>query len=105
MPFMIFFSTVPNIEEGKQIARVLVEQKIAACVNIVPNVISIYEWKNNIEEDNELILIIKTKKENSETLINKLKEIHSYEVPECIGIEIKEGSKEYLDWIEEITNI
>ncbi len=105
MPFMIFFSTVPNIEEGKQIARVLVEQKIAACVNIVPNVISIYEWKNNIEEDNELILIIKTKKENSEILINKLKEIHSYEVPECIGIEIKEGSKEYLDWIEEITSV
>jgi len=105
MSYMIFFSTVPNIEEGKKIARVLVEQKIAACVNIIPNAISIYEWKENIEEEKELMLIIKTKKENSEILINKLKEIHSYEIPECIGIEIKEGSKEYLDWIEQITSV
>ncbi len=105
MSYMLFFSTVPNLELGKKIANALVEQKIAACVNIVPNVISIYEWKEKIEEDNELILIIKSKSEHAKELIEKIKEIHSYEVPECIGIEIKEGSKHYLDWIEKITRI
>ena len=105
MSYMLFFSTVPNLELGKKIATTLVDQKIAACVNIVPSVISIYEWEHKIEEDNELILIIKSKRELAKKLIEKIKEIHNYEVPECVGIEIKEGSKEYLEWIEKITRI
>ncbi len=105
MSHMIFFSTVPNLEEGKKIARILVEQKIVACVNIVPNIISIYEWKGKIEEDNELFLIIKTKKENTEKLIKVINQYHSYEVPECIGLEIKAGSNKYLGWMDNIIKI
>ncbi|MCK4238560.1 MAG: divalent-cation tolerance protein CutA [Candidatus Lokiarchaeota archaeon] len=105
MTYMIFISTVPNLEEGKKIARLLVEQKIIACCNIIPNVISIYEWEEKIEEDNELLLIIKTKKENSKKLIEIINSIHSYEVSECIGFDITEGSKKYLDWMDKIIKI
>ncbi len=105
MTYMIFISTVPNLEEGKKIARLLVEQKIIACCNIIPNVISIYEWEEKIEEDNELLLIIKTKKENSKKLIDIINSIHSYEVCECIGFDITEGSKKYLDWMDKIIKI
>ena len=64
MDYYIFFVTVPNIEEGKKIANFLVESKLAACVNIVQNIFSIYWWKGNIERENELLLIIKTTEKN-----------------------------------------
>jgi len=98
----VFLVTVPNEDEGKKIARLLVKNKIAACVNIIKNIVSIYEWKGNIEEDNELLLLIKTTEEKSELLIQKIKEIHSYETPECIGFKIEKGSEKYLNWIKEV---
>ena len=78
MNYYIFFVTVPNIEEGKKIAKILVENKLAACVNIIQNIVSIYRWKGNIEEDNELLLIIKTTEEHTTNIIEKVKDIHSY---------------------------
>jgi periplasmic divalent cation tolerance protein len=92
---------VPNVEEGKNIAKILVENKLAACVNIIQNVFSIYRWKGKIEEDNEHFLFIKTIEENTEFLIGKIKELHSYSEPECIGFKIEKGSETYLKWIEE----
>ena len=98
----IFLVTVPTIEEGKKIARILVENKLAACVNIVQNVFSIYEWKGKIEEDNEHILLIKTTDGKSDLIIQKINEIHSYTIPECIAFKIEKGSEKYLKWIKEI---
>jgi periplasmic divalent cation tolerance protein len=98
----IFLVTVPNLEEGKKIAKHLVESKLVACVNIIHNILSIYRWKGKIEEDNEYILLIKTIKENIEGLIKKINEIHSYSIPECIGFKIDEGSETYLKWITEV---
>ena len=98
----IFIVTVPNLEEGKKIAKVLVESKFAACVNIIQNIISIFRWKGAIEEDGEHLLLIKTNERNSEQLINKIKELHSYENPECIGFRIEKGSEKYLKWIKEV---
>ncbi|MHA1149288.1 MAG: divalent-cation tolerance protein CutA [Promethearchaeota archaeon] len=98
----IFFVTVGKIDEGKKIAKILVEEKIVACVNIIHNISSIYRWKDNIEEDIEFLLIIKTTEENSDLLIKKIKDLHSYKEPECIGFKIEKGSESYLKWIRDV---
>ena len=72
MNHYIFLVTVPNIEEGKKIAKLLVESKLAACVNIIHNILSIYRWKGEIEEDNEYLLLIKTIEENNKLIIQNL---------------------------------
>jgi periplasmic divalent cation tolerance protein len=95
MNHYIFLVTVPNLEEAKKIARILVESRLAACVNIIHNILSIYRWKGKIEEDNEYLLLIKTIEENNEQIIQKILEIHSYENPECIGFKIERGSDFY----------
>ena len=102
MNHYIFLVTVPNLEQGKKIAKVLVESKLAACVNIIQNIFSIYRWKDKIEQDNEHLLLIKTIEENSESIIQKINEIHSYDTPECIGFKIEKGSEKYLNWITEV---
>ncbi len=104
MSYYVFFVTVPNIEEGKKIGNFLVKNKIAACVNIIQNIFSIYQWKEKIIEDNEHLLMIKTTIAKSELLIQKINEIHSYEVPECIGFKIEKGSEKYLKWLGSIVD-
>ncbi|MHA1932000.1 MAG: divalent-cation tolerance protein CutA [Promethearchaeota archaeon] len=102
MNFYLFTVTVPSIEEGKNIAKILVESKLAACVNIIKDVSSIYRWKGEIHEDNEHLLLIKTTEEKSELIIKKINAIHSYTEPECIGMKIEKGSKTYLNWIKDV---
>ncbi len=102
MNHYIFLVTVPNVEEGKKIAKLLVETKLAACVNIIHNIISIYRWKGEIEEGKEYLLLIKTIEENNERIIQKINEIHSYDTPECIGFKINIGLEKYLNWITEV---
>jgi periplasmic divalent cation tolerance protein len=103
MEYFIFYVTVPNIEEGKKIARNLVESKLAACVNIIHDIFSIYTWKEKIEEDNEHLLIIKSPENNADSIIQRVKELHSYKNPECVALKIEKGSQQYLDWINEVT--
>ena len=102
MNYYIFLVTVPNIEESKKIGKLLIENKLVACVNIIQNVYSIYKWKEEVVEDNEHLLLIKTTEENSEQLIQKINEIHGYETPECIGFKINKGSKDYLKWLSDV---
>lgn len=101
MSNFVFFVTVPNLEEGKKLAKILIESRIAACVNIIQDILSIYRWKGSIEESNEHILLIKTNNKKSNQLIEKVNEIHSYDTPECVGIKIDKGSEKYLNWINE----
>jgi periplasmic divalent cation tolerance protein len=98
----VFYVTVGNNEEAGNIGRILVEENLAACVNIINNINSIYMWKEKIENDTEHLLIIKTTEEKSNALIERIQEIHSYETPECIGLKIEKGSDEYLNWIREV---
>ena len=102
MNYYLFVVTIGNIDEGKKIARILVEEKLAACVNIIKDITSIYHWKGKIEEDSEHLLFIKTSDEKSNLLIKRIQEIHSYENPECIGFKIEKGSEKYLNWIKEV---
>ena len=101
MEYIIVFITVPNFDVGEKIGSTLVEEKLAACVNITSQIKSLYFWKGNVENDSEYLLIIKTRKDKFENLEKRVKEIHPYEVPEIVAIPIILGSKDYLDWIDE----
>lgn len=88
-------------EEAQRIAGALVERKLAACVNIIPGVESIYRWEGKIERADEWLLLIKTTGPAFEQVRDAIKKMHSYEVPECVCIEIENGSAEYMKWIVE----
>lgn len=103
MEYCVIFCTVPNREVGLDIANTLVSQKLAACVNIVPELTSIYTWKGEICNDQELLLIIKTKSNLYTTIEETIKKIHPYEVAEIISLPITCGSHDYLQWIEDVT--
>lgn len=103
--FRVLYITCPNIQEAEKIARILVNNKVAACVNIVPNIKSIYYWQEKVEESNEVLLIIKTIEENLEKLEEIVKNYHSYTVPEIISWSIKSGNVEYLQWMIDTTSV
>ncbi len=95
----IILSTTNNLESAKKIARDLIEGKLAACVNILPGITSIYHWQNGIEEDQEYILIIKTTLEKTDSLERRILLLHPYEVPEIISLTVDSVSNKYLAWI------
>lgn len=95
--------TAPNEDEAVKIARTLIETRLAACVNIIRNIRSIYKWEGKIEDDSEVLMIVKTRKSLFNSLLAKVKELHSYSVPEVIALPIVEGSEDYLNWIEDVT--
>ena len=96
---LLVLTTAGSEEEARKIAHALVERKLAACVNIVPRIHSVYRWQGKVESAEELLLIIKTTQDREEPVRSAIKELHSYELPECIVIGIDGGSKEYLDWV------
>jgi len=100
---IIVWVTCGSEEEALKIAHSLVEERLAACVNLVFPVRSIYRWEGKIWDEKEWILIIKTQKQRFEELEKKVKSLHSYSVPEIIGLPIIEGSSFYLDWLKEMT--
>jgi periplasmic divalent cation tolerance protein len=99
----IVLTTAGSPQEAEKIARALVERRLAACVNVVPQIQSIYRWKDKIEQETEWLLIIKTRMEAFESLRDTIRELHSYELPECVMLEVSQGSEAYLNWIEENT--
>ncbi len=100
---VVIFVTVANKKEAKEIAFALIKDKLAACVNMIENVHSLFRWQGKIDSAKELLLVIKTRKALMNKLIKKVKSLHSYEVPEIIGLPIIAGNKKYLDWINEST--
>lgn len=99
--FTIALSTFPDEETAKRIARELVENALVACANIVPSVTSVYFWKNKVEESAEVLAIFKTTAARFGEFQARLRELHPYDVPEIIRLNIAEGSPEYLQWIAE----
>ena len=97
----VVLTTCGSIEEARSIAHALVERQLAACVNIVPQIESVYRWQGEVETGAEWLLVIKTTQEVCERVRETLSELHSYELPECIEIGIEDGSAAYLDWIGE----
>lgn len=97
------YVTVPSMEVAKTLAAKIVAAKLAACVNIIPGVTSVYEWKGKIENDQELLLMIKTRSSLITELSDFVKENHPYDVPEVISVPIENGHLPYLDWVRATT--
>ena len=98
----VLFCTCPT-DAAERIARELVERRLAACVNVVPNLVSVYRWKGKIQRDTESLLILKTRSERVPEIEAALPEIHPYDVPELIALPVEQGAKAYLDWVLEVT--
>ncbi len=98
---ILVLTTTGSKDEARRIGRALVERQLAACVNIVPPVHSIYRWEGTIEEAEEWLLMVKTTRAAFERVREAILELHSYEVPECISILVDDGSAGYLGWISQ----
>jgi periplasmic divalent cation tolerance protein len=98
---LVVLSTVGSAEDAERIARELVERGLAACVNVVPNLVSIYRFKGAVERDEEQLLIMKTTAERLEALQQAVVELHPYELPELIALRVEGGYAPYLAWLEE----
>jgi periplasmic divalent cation tolerance protein len=95
----VVLSTVPNEQVGVRMAQTLLEENLAACVNVVPGVLSIYRWNGAVQQDREFLLVIKTRDDRYEKLEQRIRELHPYEVCEVLALEVLAGSKPYLDWV------
>lgn len=95
----IALTTAGSQEEAQKIAQALVDRRLAACVNIVPQVRSIYRWQERVETAEEWLLVIKTTSNAFDRVRAVIRELHSYDLPECICLTIEDGSQEYLEWI------
>jgi periplasmic divalent cation tolerance protein len=97
---IIVFSNCGSEEEARRVAKALVEARVAACVNILPRIQSIYHWQGAIEEETEWMLVIKSTRPMFDTLCAELRKIHSYEVPEVLALPVIAGSQDYLNWMD-----
>ncbi len=102
MSYILVFVTAPDENTAADIARALVDKGLAACVNIVKDIRSIYKWQGKIEDEAEVLMIVKTRKTMFEALEKKVKSMHPYSVPEIISVDIAQGSGAYLEWMSQV---
>lgn len=98
--YVVVCVTAKDRSEAKTIAQNLLQEKLAACVNIVDSVQSFFWWQGSVDEANEVVLIVKTRADAMDQVISTVKSLHSYETPEIIALPIVGGSKDYLNWID-----
>ena len=98
-PVRVILCTVPSEDAGVQIARQLVDEQLVACVDILPGVRSIYRYQGKVEDDRELLLLMKTSADRLDALIPRVRALHPYEVCEVLALEVTAGSQPYLDWV------
>jgi periplasmic divalent cation tolerance protein len=102
MSHLVVFTTVGKPEDAEWISREVVERGLAACVNILPAVTSVYRWKGDVEKNEEILLLMKTTRERFEALKEAIVSMHSYEVPEVIALPIEAGHAPYLAWLDDL---
>ncbi len=103
--FVVVFITVPDEQVANRIAHTLVSEKLAACVNVLPGVRSVYVWKGEICNEGELLCLVKTRRELFPGVRERVLDLHPYEVPEIIALPLVEGSDIYLAWLHEATSL
>ena len=95
----VLLVTAPDLETASRIARALVEERLVACVNLVPGVRSIYRWQGRLAEDAEVLLVLKTRADRCDAVAARVKDLHPYELPEVIALPVEGGSDAYLGWV------
>ncbi|GAB3753214.1 divalent-cation tolerance protein CutA [Lysobacter olei] len=100
---MLVYCACPDAATADRLARAVVEARLAACVNALPGVRSTYRWKEQVEQADEVLLLIKTTAARLDALTARLRELHSYELPEVLAVEASAGLPEYLDWVAQQT--
>ena len=100
---LVVFVTTPSRDEAARLADALVSERLAACVNIVPAIESVYRWEGKVTRDTEALMIIKTTQERYQDVERRVKELHSYSTPEVIALRIDRGSEQYLKWLSDST--
>lgn len=101
MAYCVVLISAPGMEEGRRLARTLVEARLAACVNVVPGAESLYWWQGKVEQAQEALLVAKTAKTRVKELVKAVKREHQYQVPEVVALAVKGGNRDYLNWIDE----
>ncbi|HXX58080.1 MAG TPA: divalent-cation tolerance protein CutA [Thermodesulfovibrionales bacterium] len=104
MDNIVVFITTSDEEEAAKIAHALVEARLAGCANIVGGLRSVYRWEGRIEDEAEVLIVVKTRLSLFEGLSRKVRELHSYKVPEIIAVPVVKGSADYLKWLKEVTD-
>ena len=100
---VLVLTTIPTAERGEAVARALVDERLAACVNILPPMTSFYRWKGAVERDAECQLVIKTTRDRVTAIGARLREVHAYELPELLVVPVEGGGEDYLDWVKVAT--
>lgn len=103
--FNFVYCTCESTEQARLIGKIIVQERLAACANILPSMISLYWWEGQIQEDQETVLVFKTTFELLESLAQRVKELHSYSIPCIIALPIVSGNPDYLEWIRKETLI
>ena len=98
--YSVVYITTSGVSESKKIAKTLLEEKLAACINIIPSIESMYLWEEKIEEDSESIMLVKTRSSLVNEVIKRVEYIHTYKTPCILEITVNNGSKKYLKWLE-----
>jgi periplasmic divalent cation tolerance protein len=98
---LIVFSTFADEDTAARVARVLVEERLVACANLMPGARSIYQGKQGVEDIREVVVLMKTRKQDWVALMSRLHELHPYQVPECIAMRVAAGAPKYMAWLDE----
>ena len=99
---LIVFTTFANEDDAARVGRVLVEERLAACANVLPGARSIYRWKGEVADEREVVVLLKTRKQDWPALMSRLHELHPYETPECIAVRVAAGAPRYMAWLDEM---
>ncbi len=94
------FTTFAGEDDAARVARVLIEERLIACANLVPGVRSLYRWKDAVADEREIMMLMKTRKQDWAALMSRLHELHPYETPECLAVRVAAGSPKYMAWLE-----
>lgn len=100
--YCLVLVTINSYENAKNTARIVVSENLAACCNILPNITSVYKWDGKIETDGEFLMMIKASQKTLEGLEKRISELHPYDVPEIISLNLEQSSAPYLDWLKEV---
>ena len=98
---LIVFTTFANEADAARVARALVEERLVACANLVPGARSIYRWKQGVQDEREVVVLMKTRKQDWTALLSRLHDLHPYETPECVAVRIAAGAPKYMAWLDE----